>query len=83
MSSTKQVLRSAKNVMRGYSSVQVLVRDATANDNRPTNIYELEDIASHTYDTVDFYEIMDMLDKRLNDKGKYWKHIVKSLTVLD
>ena len=83
MSTTKQVLRSAKNVMRGYSSVQVLVRDATSNDNRPTNIYELEDIASHTYDTVDFYEIMDMLDKRLNDKGKYWKHIVKSLTVLD
>jgi ENTH domain len=31
----------------------------------------------------DFYEIMDMLDKRLNDKGKNWRHILKSLKVLD
>lgn len=31
----------------------------------------------------DFYEIMDMLDKRLNDKGKNWRHVWKSLKVLD
>ena len=31
----------------------------------------------------DFYEIMDMLDKRLNDKGKNWRHVLKSLKVLD
>lgn len=24
-----------------------------------------------------------MLDKRLNDKGKNWRHVFKSLTVLD
>lgn len=30
-----------------------------------------------------FYEIMDMLDKRLNDKGKNWRHVLKSLKVLD
>ncbi|CCF60755.1 hypothetical protein KAFR_0L01460 [Kazachstania africana CBS 2517] len=80
---SKQFVRSAKNVMKGYSSTQVLVRDATSNDNRVTNIDTLDDIASRSYDSVDFFEIMDMLDKRLNDKGKYWKHIVKSLTVLD
>lgn len=32
---------------------------------------------------TDFYEIMDMLDKRLNDKGKNWRHVLKSLKVLD
>src|SRR5437763_5675553 len=31
----------------------------------------------------DFYEIMDMLDKRLNDKGKNWRHVLKALKVLD
>ena len=31
----------------------------------------------------DFYGIMDMLDKRVNDKGKNWRHVLKSLKVLD
>lgn len=35
------------------------------------------------YSANDFYEIMDMLDKRLNDKGKNWRHVLKSLKVLD
>lgn len=26
---------------------------------------------------------MEMLDKRLNDKGKNWRHVFKALTVLD
>jgi hypothetical protein len=30
-----------------------------------------------------FYEIVDILDKRLNDKGKNWRHVLKSLKVLD
>ena len=33
--------------------------------------------------STDFYEIMDMLDKRLNDKGKNWRHVLKALKVLD
>jgi len=31
----------------------------------------------------EFYEIMDMIDKRLNDKGKNWRHVLKALKVLD
>lgn len=26
---------------------------------------------------ADFIEIMEMLDKRLNDKGKNWRHVFK------
>jgi epsin len=26
---------------------------------------------------------MDMLDKRMNDKGKNWRHVLKALKVLD
>jgi hypothetical protein len=36
-----------------------------------------------TYRSSDFYDIMDMLDKRLNDKGKNWRHVLKALKVLD
>jgi hypothetical protein len=35
------------------------------------------------YRSNEFYEIMDMLDKRLNDKGKNWRHVLKALKVLD
>jgi epsin len=35
------------------------------------------------YRSNEFYEIMDMLDKRLNYKGKNWRHVLKALKVLD
>ncbi|KAJ3038890.1 hypothetical protein HDV00_012812 [Rhizophlyctis rosea] len=31
----------------------------------------------------DFVEIMEMIDKRLNDHGKNWRHVFKALTLLD
>lgn len=43
---------------------------------------ELTALAPATSST-EFYEIMDMLDKRLNDKGKNWRHVLKALKVLD
>jgi hypothetical protein len=30
----------------------------------------------------DFVEIMEVLDKRLNDKGKNWRHVFKVRTPL-
>lgn len=41
------------------------------------------EIADCTYRTQDFMEIMDILDKRLNDSGKNWRHVFKALTLLD
>lgn len=79
-----KIVRSIKNVANGYSSVQVLVRKATSNDPSGPTTYEMEEIASYTYQSqTDFLEVMDMLDRRLNDKGKNWRHVAKSLTVLD
>ncbi|EJT44980.1 ENT1-like protein [Saccharomyces kudriavzevii IFO 1802] len=80
---SKQFVRSAKNLVKGYSSTQVLVRNATSNDNHQVSKDSLIELAEKSYDSADFFEIMDMLDKRLNDKGKYWRHIAKALTVLD
>ncbi|OOG00447.1 hypothetical protein ASPCADRAFT_202305 [Aspergillus carbonarius ITEM 5010] len=79
-----KVVRSVKNVTKGYSSVQVKVRNATSNDPWGPTGTEMAEIAALTFSSpTDFYEIMDMLDKRLNDKGKNWRHVLKSLKVLD
>ncbi|KAI9686604.1 MAG: hypothetical protein M1822_003615 [Bathelium mastoideum] len=79
-----KVVRSVKNVTKGYSSVQVKVRNATSNDPWGPVGTDMAEIAQLTFNnSTDFYEIMDMLDKRLNDKGKNWRHVLKSLKVLD
>lgn len=61
-------------------------RNATATSNDPWGPVgsDMAEIAQMTFaDTSTFYEIMDILDKRLNDKGKNWRHVLKSLKVLD
>ena len=80
----KSLRRSIKNLTNGYSSVQVLVRNATSNEPSGPSTYEMEEIGNTTYQSqTEFLEVMDMLDRRLNDKGKNWRHVAKSLTVLD
>lgn len=79
-----KIVRLIKNVANGYSATQILVRKATSNDPLGPSTYDMEEIAAATYNTqTEFLEIMDMLDRRLNDKGKNWRHVAKSLTVLD
>ncbi|KAG0648693.1 Epsin-1 [Hyphodiscus hymeniophilus] len=79
-----KVIRSVKNVTKGYSTVQVKVRNATSNDPWGPTGTEMSEIAQMTFNSSnEFYEIMDMLDKRLNDKGKNWRHVLKALKVLD
>ncbi|BEI89667.1 uncharacterized protein CcaverHIS019_0210290 [Cutaneotrichosporon cavernicola] len=76
-------LRVAKNYTKGYSDTQTKVRDATSNDPWGPSGTQMNEIAQLTYNQGDFVEIMEMLDKRLNDKGKNWRHVFKALTVLD
>ncbi|KAJ9608166.1 hypothetical protein H2200_007154 [Cladophialophora chaetospira] len=79
-----KVVRNVKNITKGYSGVQVKVRNATSNDPWGPTGTDMAEIAALTFNNPsDFYEIMDMLDKRLNDKGKNWRHVLKSLKVLD
>ncbi|KAI0022796.1 hypothetical protein F4780DRAFT_769495 [Xylariomycetidae sp. FL0641] len=79
-----KVMRSVKNVTKGYSSVQVKVREATSNDPWGPTGTQMSEIAQLTYNSsTEFYDIVDMLDKRLNDKGKNWRHVLKALKTLD
>jgi epsin len=41
------------------------------------------EIADLTYNVVAFTEIMQMVWKRLNDHGKNWRHVYKSLVLLE
>ncbi|KAH9926442.1 uncharacterized protein B0H18DRAFT_1118940 [Fomitopsis serialis] len=79
----KGALRVAKNYTKGYSHTQAKVRDATSNDPWPPSGRQMHEIAQLTYNQQDFIDIMEVLDKRLNDKGKNWRHVFKCLTLID
>ena len=44
---------------------------------------QMSEIADLTYNVVAFSEIMQMIWKRLNDHGKNWRHVYKSLVLLE
>ncbi|RKP38393.1 hypothetical protein BJ085DRAFT_11605, partial [Dimargaris cristalligena] len=72
-----------KNYTKGYTEIQMKVRNATSNDPWGPSGTQMAEIAEATNNNHDFIEIMDILDKRLNDKGKNWRHVFKALVLLD
>uniref|UniRef100_A0A0B6ZMP7 ENTH domain-containing protein n=1 Tax=Arion vulgaris TaxID=1028688 RepID=A0A0B6ZMP7_9EUPU len=77
------IRRTLKNTIKNYSDAQVKVREATSNDPWGPSSTLMSEIADLTYNVVAFTEIMQMIWKRLNDDGKNWRHVYKSLVVLD
>jgi hypothetical protein len=76
-SSGRGAVRVAKNYTKGYSDTQVKIRGATSNDPWGPSGAQMNEIAQMTYSQNEFVEVMEMLDKRLNDKGKNWRHVFK------
>ncbi|KAJ1892264.1 hypothetical protein LPJ71_007471, partial [Coemansia sp. S17] len=81
--SARGVMRTVKNYTKGYSPIQMRVREATSNDPGSPSGALMSEIAQATYNQGDFLGVMEIIDKRLNDKGKNWRHVFKALTVLD
>ncbi|CAD5124488.1 DgyrCDS12769 [Dimorphilus gyrociliatus] len=77
------IRRTIKNVVKNYSDAQVKVREATSNDPWNPSSTLMAGIADLTYNVVAFTEIMQIIWKRLNDHGKNWRHVYKSLVLLD
>ena len=74
----------ASHLLCAIAPTLTLCLPATSNDPWGPTGTDMADIARITFNSsTDFYEVMDMLDKRLNDKGKNWRHVLKSLKVLD
>jgi len=79
----KKSMRLAKNYTKGYSETQTKIRNATSNDPGGPTSKELEEISRLSNNPNDFAEISEILEKRLNDKGRNWRHVHKSLVVVD
>ncbi|TKS92046.1 Epsin-3 EPS-15-interacting protein 3 [Collichthys lucidus] len=75
--------RQMKNMVNNYTEAEIKVREATSNDpwGPPSSL--MSEIADLTFNVVAFTEVMGMIWKRLNDHGKNWRHVYKSLTLLD
>ncbi|XP_067415054.1 ENTH domain-containing protein 1 [Emydura macquarii macquarii] len=75
--------RHMKNFVKNYSESEVKVREATSNDPWGPSSSLMLEISDLTYNTVSLFEIMNMIWHRMNDQGKNWRHVYKSLTLLD
>ncbi|CAD6185436.1 unnamed protein product [Caenorhabditis auriculariae] len=81
--SISTIRRQVKNVAYNFSDAQVKVREATSNDPWGPSTALMSEIADLTNNPMAFTEIMSILWKRLNDSGKNWRHVYKSLVLLD
>lgn len=70
-------------MVKNYSEAEVKVRDATSNDPWGPSSTLMGEISDLTYNIVALGEVMRMIWKRLNDHGKNWRHVYKSLVLLD
>jgi len=75
--------RNIKNVAYNYTEPQKKVREATSNDPWGPSSTLMSEIADLTYNVEAFPQIMEMLWKRINDHGKNWRHVYKSLLLLE
>ncbi|XP_075408735.1 ENTH domain-containing protein 1 [Tenrec ecaudatus] len=75
--------RQVKNFVKNYSDAEIKVREATSNDPWGPSSSLMLDISDLTFNTISLTEIMNMLWHRLNDHGKNWRHVYKSLTLMD
>ncbi|CAF0920493.1 unnamed protein product [Rotaria sordida] len=77
------IARGVRNVIYNYTDAQRKVRSATSNDAWGPSPALMHEIADLTDNVVAFSEIMPIIWKRLNDHGKNWRHVYKSLVLLD
>nr|XP_044635427.1 ENTH domain-containing protein 1 isoform X4 [Equus asinus] len=75
--------RQVKNFVKNYSDAEIKVREATSNDPWGPSSSLMLDISDLTFNTISLSEIMNMLWQRLKDHGKNWRHVYKSLTLMD
>ncbi|UJR35404.1 hypothetical protein I4U23_028161 [Adineta vaga] len=75
--------RGVRNVIYNYTDAQRKVRSATSNDAWGPSPSLMHEIADLTDNMVAYAEIMPIVWKRLNDHGKNWRHVYKSLVLLD
>ncbi|GAQ78144.1 ENTH/VHS family protein [Klebsormidium nitens] len=79
----RQVKREVNKKILKLPEIEQKVLEATSNEPWGPHGTLMSDIASATRNFNDYQLIMSILWKRLNDTGKDWRHVYKSLTVLE
>lgn len=77
---SRRLVRSIRNI--SLTPAEVKVKSATSNDSFGPTTSELNEIAILTHDMKQLRQIINVLTKRLNDSSKNWRHVLKSLTVI-
>ncbi|GMR61260.1 hypothetical protein PMAYCL1PPCAC_31455, partial [Pristionchus mayeri] len=77
------IRRQVKNVANNFSDAHEKVREATSNDPWGPSTGLMSEIADLSNNPAAFTEIMSIIWKRLDDHGKNWRHVYKSLVLLD
>ncbi|KAJ9070790.1 hypothetical protein DSO57_1003653 [Entomophthora muscae] len=79
----KGTIRTLKNYTKGFTELQIKARSATSNDPTGPSGALLSELARASFSHYRFVELMDIIDKRLNDSGKNWRHVFKALIVME
>eukprot|EP00835_Amoeboradix_gromovi_P005096 NODE_448_length_8440_cov_0.772329.p2 type:complete len:489 gc:universal NODE_448_length_8440_cov_0.772329:1899-433(-) len=79
----RTAMRETKNVLKGYTDIQVKLREATSNDPWGPSTTQLQELADSSFNPQLLLQMLDIINKRLNDHGKNWRHVFKTLVVLD
>ncbi|GAB1299613.1 ENTH domain-containing 1 [Apodemus speciosus] len=75
--------RQVKNFVKNYSEAEKKVREATSNDPWGPSSSLMLAISDMTFNAASLSEVMRMLWQRLSDHGKNWRHVYKSLALMD
>lgn len=76
-------LHTFKNYTGGYTSSQRKVRDVTSDSIEDPWDYEMRAVANLTFKENQVEPIMEILFRRMNDKRRYYRHVEKSLILLN
>ncbi|CCH42237.1 Epsin-3 [Wickerhamomyces ciferrii] len=77
---SRRFVRSIRNI--SATPAEIKIKSATSNDSFGPTTSDLNEIALLTMDNKHLRQIITVLTKRLNDSTKNWRHILKSLTVI-
>lgn len=77
---SRKLVRSLRNI--SSTPAEIKIKAATSNDSFGPTTSELNDIAILTNDMKQLRQITTVLNKRINDNSRNWRHVLKSLTVI-
>jgi len=83
MDAIRSAFRSVTDTVMNVPPEERLVREATTMDKWGPTAQQMKGICDLTFQPRSFLIVMNALITRLSEPGKYWRHVYKSLLVID